>query len=227
MNGEPDGGAAFPGAGCASDPGSGEPEAIGGFTPPTVTGRHVYLKPLAAEDYHSVRLMELTSDLRVRFRFRGATPGLPQWMQANETALVQFLVVRSSDHVPVGLTGIYNQSFHDQYAYFVAAKFGRGLRAPLMVMGSALLIDYTFKCWPFRKLYLELPEYNLPQFAHGHGRMFVQEARLREHMYFDGRWWDRLTYALYRRTWEERSARVLAAALPLVRRSATVGLSSA
>jgi hypothetical protein len=44
--------------------------------------------------------------------------------------------------------------------------------------------------------------------------MLVEEARLRDHMYYDGRYWDKLILALYRDTWEARSARIMTAALP-------------
>lgn len=192
------------------------------FSAPILTGRHIYLRPLAAEDHRSVRQMDLSAELGVRWRHRGATPGIAKWTQSNDSALAQFLVVRSSDHIAIGVTAVYNQSFQDQYAYFAAVSFAPAMRSPLMVMGSALMIDYTFKCWPFRKLYLELPEYNLEQLARGNGRIFVQEGRLGEHMYYDGRWWDKIILALYRRTWDERSSRLVAAALPAVRRSATI-----
>jgi RimJ/RimL family protein N-acetyltransferase len=184
------------------------------FVAPTWRGRHVYLRSVGIEDFSVLRMMDLSPELGVRWRFHGSTPSPDQWAQASSIALAQVLVVRSHDDQPIGIASIYQHDFESQHAYFAAAAYGSPARSPLMMMGSALFIDYVFKCWAFRKLYLEMPEYNLAQFATGVGDLFVEEARLGEHVYYDGRRWDKLILALYRRTWEQRGPRLLAAALP-------------
>jgi RimJ/RimL family protein N-acetyltransferase len=75
-----------------------------------------------------------------------------------------------------------------------------------------MFIDYVFTCWSFHKLYLEVAEYNVEQFATVIGRLFDVEARLREHLWYGERRWDQLLLALYREGWRERGARLLAAA---------------
>ena len=195
------------------------------FSEPNLSGRHVYLRAVLPEDLRSIRMIDLSAELGVRFRHRGATPGMAQWTQSSDSALAQFLIVRSDDNRPIGLAAIYEPSFQDQYAHFAAAMFGKAGRSPLAVMGCVLAIEYAFKCWAFRKLYLELPAYNLDQISAGLGRMFVEEGRLREHMYYDGHWWDKVVLALYRNTWEERSARLVKAALPPPSRQAKVTLA--
>lgn len=196
------------------------------FSPPQLAGRHVYLRALTSEDLRSVRMIDLSAELGVRFRHRGATPGIAQWTHSSDSALAQFLIVRADDNLPLGLTAVYDHSFQDQYAYFAVASFGNAARSPLTVMGAVLLIEYAFTCWAFRKLYMELPAYNLDQIGPGFGRMLVEEGRLRGHMYYGGCWWDKVVLALYRHTWEERSARLLKAALPPAPRSATVTIPS-
>ena len=51
------------------------------------------------------------------------------------------------------------------------------LGSGLMVEAVALAIDYAFETWPWRKLYLEVPEYNLESFRSGLDRYFVREGR--------------------------------------------------
>jgi hypothetical protein len=193
------------------------------FKNPPLRGRHVYLRPVNPEDYGYMRALDLGEELGVRWRFRGATPSPEQWAQAGGAQLAQFMVTRSSDNRPLGAAAVYQHNFQDEHAYLAVAAFDTD-RNPLMVLGTALFVEYVFTCWNFRKLYLDLPEYNLPQLASGVGTLFAEEGRLREHMYYDGRFWDKLVLALYRRTWEERSGRLLAAALPAKRRSASLRL---
>ncbi len=194
------------------------------FTPPHLIGRFVYLRPVTPEDYSFLRMMELTEALGVRWRFRGATPSPDQWVRDTSSMLVHFLVVRSRDHKPIGVTMVYNYNLRDQFAYLAAASFDPSGRSPLLLAGTALLIDYTFKCWPLRKLYMELPEYNLKQFQGATRSLLTEEGRLREHIYYSERFWDVLIFALYRREWKRHAPRWLAAALPRPERSAKVSL---
>lgn len=192
------------------------------FAAPSLFGRHVYLRPMTPQDYGFVRMMDLSEQLGVRWRFRGATPSAEQWVQAGGSVLAQFLVIRAADQAPLGMTTAYQQSFQDQHAYLAVATFDPARRSPLMVFGASLFIEYVFTCWNFRKLYLELPEFNVSQVASGVGTLLVEEARLREHLYYNGRFWDKVILALYRRTWEELSGRTLSAALPPKPRIASV-----
>jgi len=192
------------------------------FETPTWIGRHVYLRPVDVADYSHLRMMDLAPELGVRWRFHGTTPSPDQWAQAGSMALAQLLVVRSHDHQTLGIASVYQHDFESRHAHLAVAAYGGPMRSPLVMMGTALFIDYVFKCWAFRKLYFELPEYNLDQFATGVGGLLTEEGRLREHTYYDGQWWDRVILALYRRTWQERGPRLLAAALPAEKRTVTL-----
>jgi hypothetical protein len=185
------------------------------FRPPSLEGRHVHLRPLMPEDYGFLRILDGRAELSVRWRFRGSTPSPEEWVRSIwQAVLAQFLVVRADDKEPVGLVMAYKPNFQDKHAYLGATRFNVRERSPLLMLGAALFIEYVFTCWDFHKLYLELPEYNLVQFERGFDDLFVTEARLRSHVWYDGRLWDQVIMALYRDTWREQSARVLAAEAP-------------
>jgi hypothetical protein len=112
------------------------------------------------------------------------------------------------------LVALYRADFQDGHAYLAAEKFASAKPGPLMMLGVALFVDYVFACWNFHKLYLEVAEYNVDQFESGIGRLFEVEGRLREHIWYDGRRWDQLFFAMYRDAWHRESARLLAAARP-------------
>jgi RimJ/RimL family protein N-acetyltransferase len=198
---------------------TGEPPSENGggrrtkrFSPPPMEGRHVYLRPITPGDYPWLQNAELTSELAMRWRFRGATPSPEQWSEAIwGGALAQFLIAERQSDEPTGVVAVYRPNFQQRHAALAAARFDSG-KSPVMILGIALFLRYVFACWDFRKLYLELPEYNYSQFASGLGRIFEIEGRLRDHNYFDGQLWDEVILAIYRDAWAKNGRLLMAAA---------------
>lgn len=185
------------------------------FKVPPLYGRFVFLRVINPQDYQLLRSAELGGDLGVRWRYRGSTVSPEQWAQSLwQGTLAQYLVVGVEDPNPLGLVTAYQANFQDGYAFLAAEALGARHPSPLMMFGIALFIDYVFTCWNFHKVYLEVAEYNAPQFGSGIGRMFEQEGRMREHLWYGGRRWDQLLLAIYRDTWQQESRRVLATARP-------------
>jgi acyl carrier protein len=118
------------------------------------------------------------------------------------------MVVGVTTNKPIGRVVIYQPNFQDRYAYFAALRFEPSDRSPVMMLGISLFLRYVFTYWDFDKLYMEVPEYNLPQFASGLGRFFEIEGRLRGHFRVGGRSWDQLILALYRDTVAREGARL-------------------
>jgi RimJ/RimL family protein N-acetyltransferase len=175
------------------------------FSVPSLYGRHVYLRPVTPQDYGFLHVAETSGELGPRWRFRGATPSPEQWAQTTwGSVLAQFLVVNKADNVPVGILAVHQANFQDGYAYLSAARFKPAEKTSAMMLGLAIFLQYVFSCWDFRKLYLEVPEYNYDQLASGVGRFFTLEGQLRDHSFLGGRYWDQMTLAIYRDTWIER-----------------------
>jgi hypothetical protein len=183
------------------------------FSVPPLAGRHVYLRPLVPEDYRPIRAAELNGELAIRWRARGTAGSPEQWAQLLWQAILsQYVIVARPGPNMLGIVCAYRPAFQDGHCYIGIAGLGSSLPSPAVVFGAALFIDYVFACWNFHKLYLETPEFNVPQVASGIGRLFHTEGRLREHVWYGGRRWDQLTLALYRDTWAEESAKLLQAA---------------
>ena len=99
---------------------------------------------------------------------------------------------------------IYNSDMRHGYSYLGAAKFDMNDRTGRFMDGVILFIDYVLATWPFRKLYMETPEYNYPQIRSGVGRLLVQEGTLAQHIWLADRYWDLHVLALYRTAWDAR-----------------------
>lgn len=180
---------------------------------PSLQGRNVALRPVGPEDYHSLRGVELSPELGPRWRFRGTTPSPEQWSQATwSSTLAQFLVIKRPSNKPIGVTAVHQANFQDGFAYMSAAHFEPSQPSPAMMIGLAIFLNYVFACWDFRKLYMEVPEYNYDQFSSVVTQYGQLEGRLRDHLYFNGRHWDLLTLAIYRDHWQSVGARAVRAA---------------
>jgi len=138
-----------------------------------------------------------------RWRFHGATPSPEQFNQALwSDVLCQFLVVNHRDVVQ-GLVVCYGADSENGHAYLAVQgnpqlPTGRGA-----MVGFLQLVDHVFSHFDFGKLYAEVPEYNLDQFANAVRRHMVVEGVLKGHLYYAGRRWDQVIVALYRDHWDE------------------------
>ena len=179
-------------------------------------GAHVFLRPVDARDYELLRAVELSPEPGIRWRWRGATPSPEHWVgRLWDGVLAQFIVVGRKHGQPLGLVMAHRVDFQDGHVYIGALSFGDTRPSPAFVLGVAIFVEYLFSCWNLRKLYLETPEYNLDQFRSGIGTLFEVEARLREHFFLGGRYWDFLTLAMYRRAWEEHGRHLLNVEYPV------------
>jgi hypothetical protein len=165
------------------------------------------------DDYPALQRVELGPDLIQRWRYRGSTPSPEQWAQTLwNTVLAQFLVVSADSEEPLGIVVLYRPAFQHGWAYVAAARFDGGGPSYQFMLGVVLFIEYSFRHWDLRKMYMELPEYNLEQFVSGNERFFEIEGRLVGHTFYDGQHWDELVLAIYRDTFAQVREPLLRAA---------------
>jgi hypothetical protein len=180
------------------------------FRGPLLKGQHVHLRAVLPDDLTYLRLIETSSELAPRWRLRGATASPLDWAHgATSAVLAQFMVISNRDRARVGLVTAYQANFQDGHARLAALAFDPRRPGPLMPIAVGLFIEYVFRCWNFRKLYMDVAEYNLPQMASGLGDLFAIEGRLREHYYLDGEYWDKLILSLSREAWSRHPRRFL------------------
>jgi hypothetical protein len=111
--------------------------------------------------------------------------------------LSQFIIVPTDEpRRLLGLVVAYNASLQSDYCYIAAVSDNAAGVGILEAM--ALFLRYLLRHWPFRKLYLEVPEYNLDQYISAVSiGLLKEEGRLKGHQYYLNRYWDLITYAMY------------------------------
>jgi RimJ/RimL family protein N-acetyltransferase len=172
--------------------------------------RRIRLRIITEKD--SAFLYEVMTSVQSggRVRFAGATPS-PEKIAASlwEGVLAQFIIEGVSTEKPLGLVAITSPNFRDGFAYISALGPVETQGLGLIAEGVLLGFHYAFSTWPFRKIYMEATEESYRAFESGLGRFFVEEARLKEHVFWNGSFMDVLILAVYRETWARHAATML------------------
>lgn len=185
-------------------------------TPP-LAGRRVRLRTLSERDRGFLYELMSSPEAGGRVRFGGATPS-PEKVLASlwDSVLAQFVVERADSGRPLGLVAVTSPDFRNGFAYVSALGTPESQGSGLIAEAAFLAFNYAFCTWPLRKLYMEATDDSFQAFGSGAGELFEEEGRLREHVFWNGRWVDVVISAVYRQTWERLAA-------PLMRRLAPAG----
>lgn len=164
------------------------------------------IRPLEPSDIPVLYQATLRPQSAHRWRFRGRTPSPEEFESVlfGRDVLAQFIVIEAGGGRPVGLVVGYDPdttSGHCSVA--VQRAWDHDRSAGLMFEGAFVMVQYLFDHFNLRKLYFDVPEYNLTLFSQSPGSLLVEEGRLIDHYYYGDRYWDRVTFALYRSTWDE------------------------
>ena len=165
-------------------------------------GRQVYLRAVLPGEYEDLYLRETSGANSRRGGLEGATPAFEDWVRQRAAgSLARFVVLDSGDHRRLGLVTIFNADLRNGHAHLALSSFDATRPSPLVMIGAGLAIEHAFSSWPFRKLYMDVAEYDFDQLSSGVGRLFEEEGRLTGHHYLDGRHWDHRILALSRERW--------------------------
>lgn len=144
-------------------------------------GHMEYLHRLAASD-----------DVGLRWRFGGVAPTIREFQRSlHHGVFAQFVPVLRHSGQPFGHVLAYQMDPLNGHVHIGGVTEARLHRTGYPMEAFVIFLRYLFTNWNFRKIYMDLPEYNRPQvFAAGLIDGIEEEARLRDVTYFDGSWWD-------------------------------------
>jgi RimJ/RimL family protein N-acetyltransferase len=173
-------------------------------------GRWTRLRPIFPPDIEWLYALSARADTTFRWRYHGETPSPQSFANALwQTVLAQFVAEEIRSAKNFGLVVAYAADNRNGHAR-VAVLFDSNHRDQgWPIEACALFISYLFAMFPLRKLYFEGPDYNVEQYASALRNLLIEEGRLKGHLYYDGRYADFVTLALYRETWEHRVAPIV------------------
>lgn len=153
----------------------------------------VSLRPVEPGDAIALYRLALSPRNIVRWRYRGTTPSFERFSQELwNGVLAQFAFVAPREPGRVlGLVTAYDADHRGKTAWLSVVADdestpGTGIAA------CALFIRYLFDSFDFRWVYLESIEFNEASFASGRGSYYEEVARLPQHEFHNGRYWDRI-----------------------------------
>jgi RimJ/RimL family protein N-acetyltransferase/acyl carrier protein len=187
---------------AAFGPASGSQARLSG---PLLETSHIRLRILYPSDYPFLYQLSMAPETGFRWRFRARQMNYEEFVGSmGNGVFAQFVVESKTTRERLGLVVCYQANIANQFAYLGVLGSNTAQLDGRMIEGTRLFIEYLFRSFSFRKLYLETPEFNLDPFLSGKGSFFVEEGILREHELHMERWWDLYIFALYRDTWSKR-----------------------
>jgi diamine N-acetyltransferase len=173
-----------------------------------LVGRFTRLEPVVAADVDFLYKVTTAPEISYRWRYRGEIPSEETFaQQLLQTSSPQFTVWLKDKSQRIGHVITHDMNLRDRTTY-IGTVIAPGLVGEgLAVDATAAFIDFLFRAWDLRKIYGHTPTFNLPDFKSAMGRGIVEEGRLGQHLYADGKYWDVHILALYRETWAAPDAR--------------------
>lgn len=125
------------------------------------------------------------------------------------------LLALGPDGEPIGFVQAFNINDADGWCCFMAYFTPESQRQLAGAKASIAFFDYLFRTCNFRKIYMDIQEFNSGFLGAAVGLGgFVEEGRFREHTWHEGRYWDMVRLTLNREAWpalRERASRILGA----------------
>jgi RimJ/RimL family protein N-acetyltransferase len=167
-------------------------------------GRVVRLRVVEPRDYEHLRRIETSGTVIQTYRLRGKTPSPEAYAASlwNDTQVNLAICVPPTGQV-VGNLACYGTSFRDRHAYIsvLVAPWAQG---PATFQAAELFLGYLFDTFDFRKVYAEVLEPNLDQFASLVGYLAKEEGRFVEDVKIGSTWHDRIVLAIWQRDFRAR-----------------------
>ncbi len=169
-------------------------------------GQLVVLRVVSRADYPV--LLRWATDIRERNEWAPPTlaPTVEQFAAQMDQFLrqgVTLLALRKDGRQAIGFVQAHNLTPRDGWCmarvYFAPEFRGDGA-CPEACLA---FFDYLFRGFDFRKIYIDIFEFNRALLGSAIEGALVEEGRFRQHVWHDGQYWDMIRFALYRDAWPE------------------------
>lgn len=156
------------------------------------------LCPMLPDDLGFLYALAVQPDTGFRWRYRGAVPPFERFKaELWNQVLLQFVVRRIEDNVPVGHVVAYGDELSLRHTYVGAVFHPQCTGTGLAAQAVSLFVRYLFHTFALDKIYMEVPGFNWPQVCSGQAGLFQVEGVLRDHDYYAGRYWPKYICAVY------------------------------
>ena len=171
---------------------------------------NVYLRGIRKEDY-TERLFCWANDQEVtHYMITGLQPSIKEKMEQlyldtiKKQSEVVFAIVRKTDHLTIGLVGLYrldDQARHAEFRIIIGEKemWGQGIGSQC----AKVIIRYAFANLNLNKVWLGVNEENIQAVKSYEKTGFVTEGKLREEIYRNNKYYGAIRMSILKREWEQ------------------------
>lgn len=171
---------------------------VGPLQPTPLATPRFRLAPVTPDLVEDLYAIAIDPAVSTRIRWRGSTPSLSEFAASmTDAVLAQFAILDTDEEVR-GAVVLSSASYHDQHAHFSAFTDENSRGSDIGFHASLLMLHYGFATWPFRKLYIEVPERNDQPHWKIAPDFMVKEGTLTQHYFYQGSFQDVFIYAFHR-----------------------------
>jgi RimJ/RimL family protein N-acetyltransferase len=175
-----------------------------------IATRRVKNRALDPSDYDWLYEVGVQSPDAWRWRHRGSTPSPDSYISSLWAgALVNHISEKRIGGERVAFMSAQRADMRNGHCYIAVIAAPEYVRSVHAAESIGLFLSYLMAAFPFRKLYVEVPEFNARAFGSSLNAIFSLEGRLRDYEYYDGRYWDFLTYSISRQEIETHVRRLV------------------
>jgi RimJ/RimL family protein N-acetyltransferase len=170
---------------------------------PVLRGRHTCVRPALPSDYDWLYQIAVLTPAGSRWRLHGEVPNMEQFIQFVYQGSKITSIVENLDGRRLGMVQAWNadpMARHSQITAFLSPE-AEGKGWPLE--GLLMFVDYAFRAFNLRKIYIETLETELRYYKSLVGAVMHEEGRFRGHKYVFGEWIDCYMLAIYRNDFKE------------------------
>lgn len=159
------------------------------------------LRPIIDQDIGPLYMASFDPANAAQWRYRGRTLPMDEFVSTLFGGVIaQFMVEMVDTGATVGLVVAYEENrsgLNCTIAFLRVGERVHGDRAAVFE-GMLLFISYLFDNFPFRKLFAEVPEYNMSMFQ---ADFAAHEGVLKEYLFHRGEFVDLHYVSISRETW--------------------------
>lgn len=172
---------------------------------PGITTR-VRLRPMVDADVEPLYLASFDPATSSAWRYRGRTLSPAAFIETlDEGVRAQYIVELRSTGEAVGLVSAYDHNQAGLHCKVAFVRFGR--RSPgsggAVMEGMLAFITHLFATFPYRKVFAEVPSYNMGLFEPGFAQ---EEGVLRDYLFHEGAPADLHIVSFHREQWAQVQA---------------------
>ncbi len=170
-------------------------------SPIALQNEHIRLRPLLKSDYETIfewhsdlRSLHLWWDDREILPYEAFVEDFQRRLRRHIDTL--FLIENKETKALIGMVYSYNTSLIDKYTYLCIYLIPEATQQGIGAVAGQMFGNYLYAQYGFRKVYAEVMAFNSPSLKICQRNGFTEEARLKEHRWFNGKYWDQIILSI-------------------------------